>query len=92
MVIYFIPRGENNLIQRIQEINDYVTKQLPSKYRNLFPMNNKNIIQNMLKDNKHLNKSGFFYIYSEFKVRYGEVPRRRLENNRNFGYRNYHRK
>ena len=61
-----VPRGEPALKNIVKDINNYLIS-IPSTIPQIQVMNNKQIDEYMLKDNKHINKKGFFIFLANIR-------------------------
>ena len=61
-----VPRGEAEVKVVVKEINKYLLS-IPSKAPQIQVMNNKQIDESMLRDNKHINKKGFFIFLANIR-------------------------
>ena len=77
------PRGEVHLEEKRDAINTFL-EELTTIVPNTLLMNNKEIKKNMLNDNKHLKKEGFFIFLTNIRfVLYGQIPK--TYKNKSFG-------
>ena len=69
-----LPRKENDLLEKYNEINKYLLT-VTLNDNNILLMDNKQVKQHLLVDNKHLNKSGFFIFLANIRfILFGILP------------------